>query len=110
MAKKINDEVEQLRVRIKDLESTNRVLRKRLKKLDAYHQQKEDLVIEQEIQEEMSEIKEDNENRERKRISEIPTCPECNASITTIKTAGRVFNRCTNHPVCQWRTKARIEE
>ena len=110
MAKKNNDEMEQLRARIKEVESTNRVLRKRLKKLEGYHQQREDLVIEQEIEEEMSEIMEDRKTREIKRVDSIPVCPECNAILTVIKIAGRTITRCVNHPVCQYRHKATKDE
>ena len=108
MAKKNNDEADQLRQKIKELESTNRVLRKRLKKLDAYHQQKEDLVIEAEINEEIADLTE--ERKQYAKTNAVPTCPECEGTITVVKTAGRMFTRCGNHPVCQYRTKAVREE
>lgn len=106
--KRESSDEDELRKRIKELESTNRVLRKRLKKLEGYHQQKEDLVIEAEINEEIAELT--DERKQYAKTNAVPTCPECEGMITVVKTAGRMFTRCGNHPVCQYRTKAVREE
>ena len=87
------------------MESTVRVLRKRLKKLENFFQQKEDLQIEAEIKEEQDAILKDEIN-----FNKPQTCPDCTSMLSIVKMANRVFYRCSKHPYCKYRTKAEIVE
>lgn len=100
--RKDSDETEQLRKRNKELESTIRVLRKRLKKLENFFQQKEDLEIEADIKEEQDDL------TDEKKFNQPQSCPDCTAILSIIKMANRVFYRCSRYPACKHRTKAEI--
>jgi hypothetical protein len=102
--KKQLDDLDTLRNRVKEQEQTIKVLRRRLKKLEQFHMQKNDLELEAEIKEEMADLKDEN------KPDEIPVCPECKGSLAIVKVANRVFSKCSNQPFCKWRSKSVIEE
>lgn len=86
--KKFLTEEERLQERIKELESTNKVLRKRLKKLESQKHIKEFEYVEV-------------EKFHKTFISE--KCPECESGdLDLVKIANRVWKACKN---CAYRTK-----
>lgn len=98
--KKQQDETEQLKQKIKELESTNRVLRKRLKRLEQFAHEAEE-IVENEIE---SLKEEDNSQQDENK------CPECGDYLNLVKIAGRSFKQCVGKPACKYRTKAIMDD
>lgn len=94
------DELEILKQENKKLEQTNRVLRKRLKRLEQFAEEDEDQKIEEEFKEEQPSIKDQDNNK----------CPECNDFLSVVKIAGRSFKQCNGKPLCKYRTKAVMDD
>lgn len=105
--KKHLDENEQLKNRIRDLEQTNKTLRRRLKKLEQLTEQKDDLMLEQEIKEIEDQLTEELPHTKKE---ELQACADCGSPLSIVKMANRVFYRCNKHPHCRYRTKATIED
>lgn len=89
------DSIERLQGRIKELESTNKTLRKRLKRLEKYSEQFIETV----------EAAVEESHEETQPQKSISRCPECvKGTMAIIKITDRQFERCQE---CGFRTKAR---
>lgn len=87
--KEDQDEVERLSKENRELKSINRTLMKRLKKVDREY---------------TPEVTEDDNDTAIPVAPVYNKCPECNTSLSVIKIAGRMFERCNE---CNYRTKAK---
>lgn len=96
-----NDELHSLQKENRDLKSTIKSLRKKLKRLVQLEQIEEEKKAD-EVEEEIAEDDKLNEVD----LLKINKCPNCGGDLAFVSVAGRKFTKCIKYPHCRYRTEA----